>query len=238
MPHFLEDELSIPMIKANLIFESRLPGRNAQIGMCSCLKDIWFFVCRRCPNYNYIHVIIYPCVVLQVFFGITCHWCNHLKMSHLLRKLQLVLQMRKEQLQRLQRHLPQKWCLEKMWRRWRCGFGLMFFLLSLFLFVWGGPKDVAFLKVFFCVVFVLLSLWFVCWGGNTTMNSDLFYEDVWFVCISTCFWFGFGKFRFNQSWFGRSSWLLHALLHALFCIHQACNACFPCRIAAFKSALF
>ena len=34
-----------------------------------------------CPNYNYIHVIIYPCVVLQVFFGITCHWCNHLKMS-------------------------------------------------------------------------------------------------------------------------------------------------------------
>lgn len=174
MPHFLEDELSIPMIKANLIFESRLPGRNAQIGMCSCLKDIWFFVCRRCPNYNYI--IIYPCVVLQVFFGITCHWCNHLKMSHLLRKLQLVLQMRKEQLQRLQRHLPQKWCLEKMWRRWRCGFGLMFFLLSLFLFVWGGPKDVAFLKVFFlcCVCFVVIVICVL--GGATRL---------WIVICST-----------------------------------------------------
>ena len=164
MPHFLEDELSIPMIKANLIFESRLPGRNAQIGMCSCLKDIWFFVCRRCPNYNYIHVIIYPCVVLQVFFGITCHWCNHLKMSHLLRKLQLVLQMRKEQLQRLQRHLPQKWHLEKMWRRSDLdGFGLMFFCCHYFC-LYGGARRCRLFEGFSCCVCFLL--WFVCWGGG------------------------------------------------------------------------
>ena len=34
------------------------------------------FCLQKVPKLQ-LDVIIYPCVVLQVFYGITCHWCNH-----------------------------------------------------------------------------------------------------------------------------------------------------------------